>query len=209
MKGFDMLHATPDNYLGEFQLLNESGPRRLNLHRALIDDLSSNGHTEGAAEASDDLQSEIYGQLAALGRYIAHIAAPIKDMGGDHDYDGAMQVVWKSIHEELGIPRDICSLDTAQVGDDDCAMLADTSYRRATKHGFVRRGIGSSVRLKVYAQDGYRCLSCGTSDDLTVDHIYPVSLGGTNELSNLQTLCLSCNISKGARVPDGKCGEDE
>ncbi len=38
---------------------------------------------------------------------------------------------------------------------------------------------------------------CGQTIDLTVDHIVPLSRGGSDELSNLQFLCRSHNSSKG------------
>lgn len=46
---------------------------------------------------------------------------------------------------------------------------------------------------------GNKCLACGKKE-VTVDHIVPVSKGGSNKLSNLQPLCFSCNASKGAKV---------
>lgn len=56
------------------------------------------------------------------------------------------------------------------------------------------------LRPIVFRRDGYRCLECGRTDDLSVDHIAPLSLGGSNDLSNLQTLCRPCNSRKGARA---------
>lgn len=45
---------------------------------------------------------------------------------------------------------------------------------------------------------GSVCQGCRRGDVvLTIDHIVPVSKGGTNHITNLQPLCRSCNSSKG------------
>jgi hypothetical protein len=47
-------------------------------------------------------------------------------------------------------------------------------------------------------RDGATCRTCGTANGLTVDHVRAKINGGTNELDNLQLLCLSCNSRKAA-----------
>jgi 5-methylcytosine-specific restriction endonuclease McrA len=42
--------------------------------------------------------------------------------------------------------------------------------------------------------------------DLTVDHVVPLSNGGTNTIDNIQPLCKSCNSSKGAKTIDYREG---
>jgi 5-methylcytosine-specific restriction endonuclease McrA len=49
---------------------------------------------------------------------------------------------------------------------------------------------------------GGRCLACGVADDLTVDHIVPLSFGGCNTIENVQPLCALCNGIKGCEVID-------
>ena len=44
------------------------------------------------------------------------------------------------------------------------------------------------------------CIRCFSKDNLTIDHIKPVSLGGENTLDNVQILCATCNFKKGNRV---------
>lgn len=57
------------------------------------------------------------------------------------------------------------------------------------------------VRLKY--RFNYRCVKCQQRDpNLTKDHIIPLSRGGTDDISNIQPLCRSCNSSKGAKIVD-------
>lgn len=59
-----------------------------------------------------------------------------------------------------------------------------------------------AVREYVFQRDNYRCQGCGlgrTETSLQLDHIIPLAKGGSNDLSNLQTLCQACNGSKGAK----------
>ncbi len=51
----------------------------------------------------------------------------------------------------------------------------------------------------------YKCAHCGKSfrkEDLDIDHILPKSLGGGNDIHNLQALCKHCNRSKGNKMND-------
>lgn len=58
------------------------------------------------------------------------------------------------------------------------------------------------VRQFIYDRDNNQCLKCGCSDNLTLDHILPISKGGGNEYTNLQTLCSKCNQDKGTAEID-------
>jgi len=51
-------------------------------------------------------------------------------------------------------------------------------------------------RQKVYDRDGNECVKCGSTDNLTLDHIIPLSKRGTNGYKKLQTMCYSCNTKK-------------
>jgi hypothetical protein len=62
-----------------------------------------------------------------------------------------------------------------------------------------RKALSKQIRVQVLARDNYRCRMCGRSSRevaLEVDHIIPVASGGTDELSNLATLCRDCNAGK-------------
>jgi 5-methylcytosine-specific restriction endonuclease McrA len=43
------------------------------------------------------------------------------------------------------------------------------------------------------------CNSCGSKESIQIDHVIPLSRGGSHGIGNLQPLCKSCNISKNAR----------
>lgn len=60
-----------------------------------------------------------------------------------------------------------------------------------------RKALAKSKQLDVYKRDGFVCSWCGETDDLTIDHIIPVSKGGSDDPNNLRVLCRSCNCAKG------------
>jgi 5-methylcytosine-specific restriction endonuclease McrA len=74
---------------------------------------------------------------------------------------------------------------------------ASKSYNRQ-----MRRASGSITKqqFKELFDNNKKCNYCGSTENLQVDHIHPVSKGGKTELSNLQVLCRSCNASKGNKV---------
>lgn len=59
--------------------------------------------------------------------------------------------------------------------------------------------VSPTQRLRILSRDGHKCLRCGSTERLHVDHVQPGSLGGNSVDDNLQTLCASCNTSKGNR----------
>ena len=46
----------------------------------------------------------------------------------------------------------------------------------------------------------YQCQVCGSKENITIDHIIPLSKGGTNDIDNLQPLCKSCNSRKSNKL---------
>ena len=54
------------------------------------------------------------------------------------------------------------------------------------------------------SRDNFRCHYCGVpavETPLTIDHVTPRALGGTDELTNLAAACGPCNIGKSATNP--------
>ena len=66
-----------------------------------------------------------------------------------------------------------------------------------------RKSISKKVRFDVFKRDNFTCQYCGKKAPdviLEVDHIKPVSKGGTNGLLNLITSCFDCNRGKSDKV---------
>ncbi len=69
----------------------------------------------------------------------------------------------------------------------------------------IGRGISPQIRTLILERNGYTCQLCGSSAGdpdpfnpdrklrLQIDHIKPISQGGTEEPSNLRVLCSACN----------------
>ena len=69
----------------------------------------------------------------------------------------------------------------------------------------VMMAVSKRTRFEVLRRDSHTCRYCGQSAPdvkLTVDHVTPVALGGTDAPSNLVAACVDCNAGKSSSSPD-------
>lgn len=63
----------------------------------------------------------------------------------------------------------------------------------------MRKAIPKSLRFEVFKRDSFTCQYCGAKAPdvlLQIDHIKPVADGGENDILNLVTACVGCNLGK-------------
>jgi 5-methylcytosine-specific restriction endonuclease McrA len=57
-------------------------------------------------------------------------------------------------------------------------------------------------RREVLRRDIHTCQYCGSKHNLTLDHVFPRSRGGTHTWNNVVTACSTCNQFKSDRTPE-------
>jgi hypothetical protein len=65
--------------------------------------------------------------------------------------------------------------------------------------------VSKRLRYEILRRDNHACRYCGAAAPeakLTVDHVVPVTLGGSDEPTNLVTACEACNSGKSATPAD-------
>lgn len=76
-----------------------------------------------------------------------------------------------------------------------------------TESGNRRTAILKGIRFEVFKRDSFKCQYCGAVAPevvLQIDHIQPVSKGGTNDSTNLITACIACNAGKRDKTLDDR-----
>lgn len=86
------------------------------------------------------------------------------------------------------LARTCLGCGTVVRGRSRCATCATTKARGYDSHWkqLARQVIAASPR----------CAWCGSTRDLTVDHVQPLSQGGSNDSSNLRVLCRAHNSGR-------------
>lgn len=85
-------------------------------------------------------------------------------------------------------------------------VLDQIEYKKSKQYQIKieRAKVSDSLRYDVLKRDNFKCQICGATQKdgvtLQVDHIVPVSKGGTSVIENLRTLCSRCNIGKSNKV---------
>lgn len=138
-------------------------------------------------------------------RLFAYDYLPKKNIGKYSDEDIAMSIFWN------GNPSALVQalIDVGWIKPDPTFRLklvgwswkkGNAKTRRRERMRTAGGVIPQHIRHRIFERDGRRCLSCKSMEDLTIDHIIPISHDGTNEDSNLQTLCRTCNGRKRDRL---------
>lgn len=87
-----------------------------------------------------------------------------------------------------------------------CPTHARPDRRPSRRVRDERKSGWSRVRLRVLRRDRFRCVECGVASGrgnrgvrLVVHHVVGLSVGGSDRMGNLVTLCVSCHKIKHAK----------
>lgn len=80
-------------------------------------------------------------------------------------------------------------------------QTAANSRRRARKSQSESHHTHADIE-RIFLRQKKRCACCNCAlDKFHVDHIFPLALGGSNGVENIQILCPTCNMRKGGKDP--------
>lgn len=77
---------------------------------------------------------------------------------------------------------------------------AQSARRRAAKLGSGSALVTDRDVSRLFDRQSGCCAYCGEPAELTIDHVVPLSRGGTHSVGNLVGACRSCNCSKNASL---------
>ena len=142
--------------------------------------------------------------------------AELMELAESKDYDGYLKYVKKiesSIQQNEALIKK-CIDDIKNASERLNTLKEVLSYTVAESENYKElhyehaRAVSfyevSKHKKEVFKRDGNKCVFCGSTRRLEIDHIKPVLLGGGNEIENLQVLCKSCNCRKGAKYEESK-----
>ena len=81
----------------------------------------------------------------------------------------------------------------------DPTRAARKARRRARQYNTTVHAMPSNYADVIKGYYGGMCQACGATEQLEIDHVVPLAMGGEHTLHNMQVLCRSCNGKKSAR----------
>jgi len=129
--------------------------------------------------------AKLYGLLS---KTIKNHLTALMDILGAHDRTDIALWWWR--HAILGEKQK------------DVGAIRKRSSAASKRYSLARASITKEDWTTLLKNFGDKCLSCGSKDNLTKDHVIPLSKGGSMGIENIQPLCRSCNSIKGDKSTD-------
>lgn len=79
---------------------------------------------------------------------------------------------------------------------------AHGAKRRALKVSTASPTIDKHIESLLLDKENHQCPYCPFTDKMSVDHIVPLTRGGTHTEDNIELVCLNCNIRKGTKTKE-------
>lgn len=106
--------------------------------------------------------------------------------------DEAFQAIWHArFSEKISVP--------ASLRNHKRNFTRIEVEARSTRCAFSKKK--KALFADLSSLRGAVCSCCSSVDDLVLDHVIPICWGGTNDISNFQILCATCNSAKGGKLP--------
>lgn len=149
--------------------------------------LNKDGKHRKTNDASQALQ---YGSINEAIRYMRKAPAKTK---GFYVYDTFKnRVLWKHMTQQ-------------EIINAKEEKLFQLDVKRYSNGKIKRKTYSQDTRKLIYNNAGGRCELCGRKilfEDMTLDHIKPLSMGGLDEVENLSCVCLDDNTFKSNILPE-------
>lgn len=95
-------------------------------------------------------------------------------------------------------PNRPASVKRYNVKNQALRRMSDNARKATIKDG----ALTASVWQEIVEFSGARCLCCGGTERIEIDHVVAISKGGLHVALNVQPLCRSCNASKNNKTID-------
>lgn len=107
-------------------------------------------------------------------------------------------LLWKRDYNKRN--RDLINAKArARKSGDPSSHRSCQANRRARKIGATGRHPTTKETISMLAAQSGLCAYCNFVGTLTLDHVIPLSSGGSHDIDNLIGCCKSCNSSKGKK----------
>jgi len=118
-----------------------------------------------------------------------------------HENKEKRRLVMRKHHEKIGRDELARRLREWRTNNPEANRAALARRRSRKRNAGGEYTAGDIVKLFDLQQGKCTVCRCRLPKGYHVDHVQPLSKGGTNDPSNLQILCAPCNLTKNARDP--------